>query len=276
MHLAGRPRRWCSTGATSGWPTRSTTTWWRWRCRRCTSCAVSACRPVRRAWPCSVPTCGSRRWWPNEITSIDTRSGATGVPGRSGRPGPCGSPPASVRCGSRGTADMLTYFVPPSARHPEPRLEGITVGNGPIGVAAGAGSVWVANAQDGTVSQVDPGSLRVVATDHVGGDPSTVGVAGAGSTSATAPRRRCGPCSPPRRRRCSGSGRRRGPCSRSAGPSGWPAPIRAGCSPSRLGERAARPAAARLPHGTGDWPDEYRRRHDAADTGRSSRSCDAA
>ena len=52
-----------------------------------------------------------------------------------------------------GTADTLTYFVPPSAQDRVPKLEGVTVGKGPIGVATGAGSVWVANVLGGTVSQ---------------------------------------------------------------------------------------------------------------------------
>jgi YVTN family beta-propeller protein len=45
-------------------------------------------------------------------------------------------------------------------------------------VATGAGSVWVANAQGGTVSQVDPNSLRVVRTLRVGGEPRSLAVAG--------------------------------------------------------------------------------------------------
>jgi hypothetical protein len=70
----------------------------------------------------------------------------------------------------------LHHFVPPSRRR-EAVLEGVTVGSGPIGVATGAGSVWVANTQGGTVSQVDPSALRVVHTFHVGGDPLSIGVA---------------------------------------------------------------------------------------------------
>jgi len=113
----------------------------------------------------------------NEITAIDTRTGTAGTP--------VDVVGGAVRVAAgfgalwiTGTADMLTYFVPPSVAARTPKLEGITVGNGPIGVATGAGSVWVADAQGGSVSQVDPGSLKVVHTDPIGGDPLSVGVAG--------------------------------------------------------------------------------------------------
>ena len=45
-------------------------------------------------------------------------------------------------------------------------------------MAVGAGSVWVANAKGGTVSQVDPASLAVVHTFPAGRDPLSIGVAG--------------------------------------------------------------------------------------------------
>ncbi len=63
--------------------------------------------------------------------------------------------------------------------HIDPRLNAvtttITVGQGPSGVAVGAGAVWVASA-DGTVSQVDPGADRVIRTLDVGGTPSGIAV----------------------------------------------------------------------------------------------------
>jgi peptide/nickel transport system substrate-binding protein len=52
------------------------------------------------------------------------------------------------------------------------------VGHGPEAVAAGAGSVWVANRLDGTVARVDHG--QQVATIDVGGEPTGL-VYGAGS-----------------------------------------------------------------------------------------------
>lgn len=60
----------------------------------------------------------------------------------------------------------------------------IRVGRGPIGVAFGAGSVWVANAESGTVSRVDPSSLEVTGTFEVPSGSSS-GFAGSGSDPTT-------------------------------------------------------------------------------------------
>jgi streptogramin lyase len=46
----------------------------------------------------------------------------------------------------------------------------VHVGQGPFGVGIGDGSVWVANVKSGSVSRVDPLSMRVTATYTVGGD----------------------------------------------------------------------------------------------------------
>lgn len=54
-----------------------------------------------------------------------------------------------------------------------------SVGRDPGAIAAGAGSVWVANLRDGTVSRIDPAS-RQVATIPVGGEPTGLAY-GAGS-----------------------------------------------------------------------------------------------
>ena len=51
------------------------------------------------------------------------------------------------------------------------------VGRGPSAAAVGAGSVWVANAHDGTVSRVDA-DTRQVAQIEVGGDPSSLAFGG--------------------------------------------------------------------------------------------------
>jgi YVTN family beta-propeller protein len=53
------------------------------------------------------------------------------------------------------------------------------VGPGALDVAVGAGTVWVANGSAGTVSGVDPASLKVTKTIRVGGTPSGIAV-GAG------------------------------------------------------------------------------------------------
>jgi YVTN family beta-propeller protein len=51
--------------------------------------------------------------------------------------------------------------------------EQFSVGRGPTAAAVGAGSVWVANGHDGTVSRVDA-DTREITTIDVGGDPSAI------------------------------------------------------------------------------------------------------
>jgi YVTN family beta-propeller protein len=48
----------------------------------------------------------------------------------------------------------------------------IPVGAGPLGLAAGAGAVWVPNIGDGTLSRIDPTTNTVVATIDVGANPA--------------------------------------------------------------------------------------------------------
>jgi DNA-binding beta-propeller fold protein YncE len=64
-------------------------------------------------------------------------------------------------------------------------VERIAVGRGAAGLAVGAGSVWVANALDGTVSRIDPRRGEVVETIEVGGLLQDVAV-GAGGVWVTA------------------------------------------------------------------------------------------
>ena len=47
----------------------------------------------------------------------------------------------------------------------------VQVGDFPTAVAVGHGSVWVANAGDGTVSRIDPETRRIVATIRLGASP---------------------------------------------------------------------------------------------------------
>jgi YVTN family beta-propeller protein len=47
----------------------------------------------------------------------------------------------------------------------------IPVGRSPAGVTVGAGSIWVANSGDGTVTRIDPSDGNILATIHVGGSP---------------------------------------------------------------------------------------------------------
>ena len=50
----------------------------------------------------------------------------------------------------------------------------IPVGRSPAGVAVGAGSVWVANSGDGTVTRIDPTTDKSIATIAVGGSPQAI------------------------------------------------------------------------------------------------------
>jgi YVTN family beta-propeller protein len=50
----------------------------------------------------------------------------------------------------------------------------VRVGNGPVALAAQAGSVWVANSLDATVSRVNPAALAVTATIPVGSGPDAL------------------------------------------------------------------------------------------------------
>ena len=66
--------------------------------------------------------------------------------------------------------------------------EQFTVGRGPNAAAVGAGSVWVANQRDGTVSRVDA-DTRQIRTIDVGGDPSALAFGGGSVWVATGERR---------------------------------------------------------------------------------------
>ena len=66
-----------------------------------------------------------------------------------------------------GQTDTLTR-VDPRPEGLSLRWRTVRVGKGPIGVTSGAGSVWVANVQSGTVSRVDPAAVRVTATFQAG------------------------------------------------------------------------------------------------------------
>ncbi|HZU79915.1 MAG TPA: hypothetical protein VE991_08355, partial [Acidimicrobiales bacterium] len=87
-----------------------------------------------------------------------------------------------------GTTDTLSRIAPKPVGV-SLAWRTIRVGQGPIGVAVGSGSVWVANAVSGTVTRVDPARLRVTGTvplgagGVVGGNPTPAGAGGVGSAS---------------------------------------------------------------------------------------------
>ena len=76
---------------------------------------------------------------------------------------------------------VVSRFEPASGR----KLGSVGVGNDPSAIAAGAGSVWVTNSSDGTVTRVDPASL-LPTTIPVGHGPAAVAVNPAGAWIANA------------------------------------------------------------------------------------------
>jgi streptogramin lyase len=101
------------------------------------------------------------------VSVIDPRTGQVRASGRL----PDGAVRLVVGPGGvwvSGQTDTLTR-VDPRPVGALLRWRTVDVGQGPIGVAVGGGSVWVANVKSGSVSGVDPVSMRVVATFPVGG-----------------------------------------------------------------------------------------------------------
>jgi DNA-binding beta-propeller fold protein YncE len=130
--------------------------------------------------PSGLVALGGRIWVASIVASVispvDPRTGVVGHA--------VALPEGAVRIAAgfgalwvTGTADKLTEIRLGHGATPF-QMKAFTVGNGPIGVATGLGSVWVANAVAGTVVRIDPATRTIVHTFHVGGDPLTVAVAG--------------------------------------------------------------------------------------------------
>ncbi len=110
----------------------------------------------------------------NEVTPINLQTGVVGTPIQ--------VLGGAVRVASgfgalwvTGTDDLLTRIIPSAGSGPPAQLT-VTVGRGPIGVTTGIGFVWVANAEDGTVSQVNPLTMQVAATLPAGDDPLAIAI----------------------------------------------------------------------------------------------------
>ncbi len=78
------------------------------------------------------------------------------------------SPPAKAPSGSRTRSSDTVSRIDPATNT---IVERIPVGDDPIAVAVGDGSVWVTNYLDGTVSRIDPATNEVVQTIEVGLPP---------------------------------------------------------------------------------------------------------
>ncbi len=129
--------------------------------------------------PSSLAALGADVWVTslaaNEVTPINLQTGVVGTPVQ--------VLGGAVRVASgfgalwvTGTDDLLTRIIPAQVGNGPPNQRTVTVGRGPIGVATGVAFVWVANAEDGTVSQVNPVTLQVAATLPVGDDPLAIAV----------------------------------------------------------------------------------------------------
>ena len=78
--------------------------------------------------------------------------------------------------------DGVVLRIDPESGQP---VESVAVGNVPSAIASGAGSLWVANSADGTVTRIDPATL-VTTTIPIGNGPAAVAVNGAGAWVANA------------------------------------------------------------------------------------------
>ncbi len=83
-----------------------------------------------------------------------------------------GSGPAQA--GAAVSADSVGVFGAASGR----RQGEIPVGASPSAIAAGDGSIWVANTDAHTVSRVDPGKETTIDTIPVGNDPDGIAYGG--------------------------------------------------------------------------------------------------
>jgi streptogramin lyase len=111
----------------------------------------------------------------NEITPIHLKTGVLGTPVQ------VLSGAVRVAAGYNalwvsGTENLVTRIVPAAGDNGPPAQRAVTVGQGPIGIATGAGFVWVANAMAGTISQIDPTTMQVAETLSAGDDPLAVAV----------------------------------------------------------------------------------------------------
>ncbi len=138
--------------------------------------------PVR---PPSAPRRSSSRTAPSgsrpaaaEVQEFSPETYDLGLRGRPRRWGAprAGSLQATERSGWR--AETTTSYERIAADLVVDSSKQIGVGDGPTAVAFGAGAVWVANVNDGTVSRIDPETYEVVETIEVGNAPAGIAVSG--------------------------------------------------------------------------------------------------
>jgi DNA-binding beta-propeller fold protein YncE len=94
-----------------------------------------------------------------------------------------GTGPLAVGAGNLWLVDNPKHLIwqidpgSPTAARPPTVVRSITVGQNPVDVAVGLGSVWVASG-DGTISRIDPIAARVVETIRVGRNLGGITVSG--------------------------------------------------------------------------------------------------
>ena len=86
--------------------------------------------------------------------------------------------PTEIAVGDNGTVWVTSYAADLVTVIDQTTLQTTTiqVGQGPTGVAFGEHAVWVAEGLDGSVSQIDPASRKVVRTIRVGGATDDVAI----------------------------------------------------------------------------------------------------
>jgi YVTN family beta-propeller protein len=91
-----------------------------------------------------------------------------------------GSSPSAVTSGAGSTwvANLDDHSVSRIDPQKQVVIDTVQVGNGPAAIAYGAGFVWVTNSLDGTLSKIDPATNTVVDKFYVGNGPAGVAVAG--------------------------------------------------------------------------------------------------
>lgn len=128
--------------------------------------------------PVGVAAAGGRLWVANglgeTITRVDTRRGTVAATI------PVGPTPADLRALAIGDGAVWVTVRDALVRL-DPRTDRVVariVVHSPAGAAAGGGSVWVSNADDGTLTRIDARTNQVVARVRVGATPAGVALAG--------------------------------------------------------------------------------------------------
>jgi YVTN family beta-propeller protein len=128
--------------------------------------------------PEGVAAAGGRLWVANglddTVTRIDTRRGTVAATI------PVGPAPADLRVLALGDGAVWVTVRDALVRL-DPRTDRVVariIVHSPAGAAAGGGSVWVSNADDGTLTRIDARTNRVVTRVRVGVTPASVALAG--------------------------------------------------------------------------------------------------